>query len=144
MITWADEELCTDSDMKALESNVLTWTGPYGAATKWRTEAKRQITQRLRVHFINIDLVTDAAEPLDLISSVEPFRYAATYLSLHLLCNDCSTGPDQWAEKARLYLAKFEEEWPNALALLSVDLDESGAIDDSEQYNVSTGLKFKR
>lgn len=144
LIPWASAVLCTDDDLRGLESNVLEWTGPYGSVAKWRAEAKKQITARLRVHFVDIDLQTTAAEPLDLIFSAEPLRYAAMFLSLYLLCNDCSTGPDQWAEKAKLYKGRFEEAWPDALRLISVDLDESGVMEESEQYNLNAGVKFKR
>ena len=144
MITWASVVLCVDSDLTDLESNALSWAGPAGAA-RYREAAKVKIIEpRLRHFFRELDYTITGSEVLDLIASVEPLRLAATYLSLHLLCNDCSSGGDLFAEKAVQYWTKYNEEWVLAVDRLSVDTDESGAIDSSEEYNQSAGVRFVR
>lgn len=145
-MAWANEVLCTDSDLQALESGVLTWAEAEGNVKKWREEAKKQITHKLRTHFMNIELATDAAEVLDLIDNpVEAFAYAASFLSLHLICNDAMTvAGDMWDTKARMYLEKFDEEWTKALGLMHIDIDESGTIEIGEKYYYKTGVVIRR
>lgn len=139
---WSAAELCQDGDLVNVESQCMDWVS--GGAKRYRDEAKRQIGQRLHRIFKDIELATDEAEVLDLIESVEPLLTAAIFLTLHLLCNDCSSGGDFYENKAALYLHKFDEEWPDALGMLNVDTDESGTIEDSEKYNVTTGVTFRR
>lgn len=145
MITWSTITLCTDSDMTRFESSAVTWAASKGGAAHYRQTAKDLIEARLRLHFKALALRITGSEVLDLISSVGPLRDAAVFLSLHLLCNDCSVAEgDLFDTKARMYWSKFQTEWPLCLGLVSVDEDESGAIDDSERYNVETGVRFVR
>jgi len=144
IIDWTDEQLCEDSDLVKYETNVLEWTEVAGDARKWRDSAKELIEQRLRHALRTVELATDADDVLDLIADVAPLKIAASYMTLHLLCNDCSTGGDHWAEKASMYYSKFEDEWPRAVGLLSLDTDEDDLITDSEKYNVDTGATFSR
>ena len=144
MITWSDETLCIDSDLTELESSALEWVSAKGSAAAYRATAKKIITSRLRSHFRDLDVQITGDEVLDLIADVEPLRQAATYLTLHLICNDCSTGSDLFADKAQMYWGKYVEEWPYALGLLSIDKDESGVIDSTEEYNFGPGVTFSR
>ena len=144
MITWADKVLCVDSDLAEFESNVHTWVAPGGGAAQYISTAKKVIERRLRSHFREQDKLIGGSEVLDLLADVEPLRQAATYLTLHVLCNDCSTGGDLFERKAEMYYAKYNEEWPYALGRLAMDLDESGAIESTEEYNVRTGVKLGR
>lgn len=144
MITWTDEILCIDSDLTELESNALGWVGLKGGAAAYRATAKKILEGRLRGHFRDLDILITGGEVLDLIADVEPFRLAATYLALHLICNDCSSGNDLFDQKAVMYWSKYNEEWPLALGRLNIDKDESGAIDKSEEYNFSPAVRFVR
>ena len=141
---WSTAALCQDGDLINVESQCLDWIPGDGSSDRYRTEAKRQIEARLRRVFKDIELVTDEADVLDLIESVTPLLTAAIFLTLHLLCNDCSTGGDFFENKSALYLHKFNEEWPQAITMLNVDTDESGTIEDSEKYNVVSGVEFRR
>lgn len=144
MITWMDETLCVDKDLIDLESSALEWVSAKGSAAAYRATAKKIITSRLRSHFRSEAVLISGSEVLDLIADTEPLRQAATYLTLHLVCNDCSTGGDLFDKKAQMYWGKYNEEWPYALGQLSLDRDESGAIDASEEFNVSGGVTFTR
>lgn len=144
MITWLDEILCIDSDLTDLESNALEWVNVKGGAAPYRATAKKIIEGRLRSHFREIDIQIIGGEVLDLIADVEPFRQAAAYLTLHLICNDCSSGGDLFADKGSMYWGKYAEEWPFALGRLNIDKDENGTIEDSEEYNFDPGVRFLR
>ena len=141
---WSATALCEDADLIDFESDVLAWVqSTQGSAVKYRDKAKHIIGERLKHAFRQIEIDTEEDEVLDLIASVDPLKNAACYLTLHLICNDCSVGGDHWAGKAEMYYQKYNDEMPYALGLLSIDLDESGTIEDVEKYNVS-GIEFQR
>jgi hypothetical protein len=148
MIDWSNSTLCVDADLLQFESNVLSWTKAKGDAGKWRATAKTVIEHRLRSQFRALEIKLELGKDddvLDLISSVSPLNIAACYFTLHLLATDCTMSVgDHYDANGQLYLAKFEEEWPRALGMLSVDTDESGEIGTAEKYNVQTGATFVR
>ncbi|MBU8914212.1 MAG: hypothetical protein KOO61_09330 [Spirochaetales bacterium] len=141
---WSATALCQDKDLLEFEGQVLVWTRDKGTAQKWISKAKDLIATRLRYSFRDVELATDAADVLDLIADVTPLKDAACYLSLHLLCHECSVGGDYFESLEQMYWHKFEKEIPRALGLVSLDLDESGVIETSEKYNVKTGVTFVR
>lgn len=141
---WGDAVLCRDKDLSEFETNVLRWVQGRGSAEKWISKAKDLIAQKLRYSLRTVELATDEDDVLDLIADITPLKDAACYLSLHLICNDASTGADGWAQKAEMYWHKWEKEWPQALGLVSLDTDESGTLEDSEKYNVNTGVTLVR
>jgi hypothetical protein len=144
VIDWTDTTLCTDADLVEFETDVLQWAGSEGSANKWRKKAKDIIAERLDFALKDIELATDADDVKDLIGNPERLKDAACYLTLHLLANDVSVGQgDLYDRKAEMYLAKFEEVLPRALSMLSVDVDESDTIEDSEKYRFPTGVTFK-
>jgi len=150
---WSAVELCQDSDLQALEHGLLEWTRSEGGAKCWRAEAKLQIEHELRQRFAAIDKVINSAvvtgearqEVLDLIGDLDPMKYTACFLTLHLLCNNCSGAEgDFFDRKAQMYWAKYRDELPRGLSLLSIDLDESGDISESERYYNSRGVRLSR
>jgi hypothetical protein len=143
-IVWADTDLNLDRDLIEYETDAVTWFGAQGSGAKWRSTAKNTIAQRLRQNLKSIEVQTDASEVLDLIGNPEVLKPAACFLTLHLIAFDrlTSTG-DLWDRKAEVYYAKFEAEMATALALLELDLDESGTIEDSEKYAAPRGVTFK-
>jgi len=150
---WSAKELCLGSDLQALESSVLEWTRDAGGAKKWIAEAKKQLEHELRQHLAAIDKVVNASvvagedrqEVLDLIADYAPLKYTACYLTLHLLCNNCSGAEgDFYYRKAEMYWHKYKEELPKGLSLLSIDTDESATIAESERYYDNTGVRFSR
>lgn len=134
-MSWSTEVLCVDADLLEFESNVLSWTKTRGSCEKWRDKAKYVIGQRLRYAFRATQVGTDT-DVLDLVLDTTPLKDAACFMALHLLCNDATTGEDAWSSKAEMYWSKFADEWPIALGLLSLDIDESGTIEQGEYYNV--------
>jgi len=150
---WSGTDLCQDSDLQALEAGVLEWTRLDGGVKKWRAEAKLQLEHELRQHFAAIDKMVNIEvaaggtrqEVLDLIDDLGPLKYTACYLSLHLLCNNCSGSEgDFYDRKAKMYWHKYKEELPRGLSLLSIDTDESDTIDESERYYQATGIRLSR
>jgi hypothetical protein len=143
-IDWTDTVLCIDADLQEFETDVLAWTGGEAVAGKWRAKAKDLIAQRLDLKLRSVEEATDAADVKDLIGNPEVLKDAACYLSLHLLANDISHGAgDMYDRKAEMYHAKYEAELERAMALVHLDLDESGTIEDSEKYTAPTGVTFK-
>lgn len=142
---WSATTLCLDSDLIGHESRVLSWSADEPGCRKWRDLAKEQIGNKLRFTLKDIELATDIDEVLDLISNPEELKTVACYLSLHLLANDCmkDTG-DYYNAKAAFYLGQFDKEYSAAVSMLHVDTDEGGSIDDTEKYNVDTGVKMTR
>jgi hypothetical protein len=150
---WSAAELCQDSDLQALESSVLEWTRGEGGVKKWRDEAKNQLEHELRQHLASTDKVINASvvagedrqEVLDLIADLAPLKYTACYLSLHLLCNNCSGAEgDFYDRKAEMYWQKYQQELPRGLSLLSIDTDESGTVSESERYYDNSGVRLSR
>lgn len=141
---WGATALCQDKDLIEFESNVLAWTRSKGTAQKWISKAKNLIAAKLRHSLRDVEIATDVDDVLDLIADVTPLLDTACYLSLHLLCNDCSVGGDYFERMADMYWHKYSKELPLALGLVSLDIDESGTIEDSEKYNVKTGVTFVR
>ena len=150
---WSATDLCQDSDLQALETGVLEWTRGEGGAKNWRDEAKLQLEHELRQHFAAIDKVVNASvvagaarqEVLDLIADLSPLKYTACFLSLHLLCNNCSGAEgDFYDRKAQMYWGKYRDELPRGLSLLSIDTDESGTISESEMYYDNKGVRLSR
>jgi len=141
---WLAAVLCTDEDLRSLEIHVLEWVAREGSAAYWRATAKDLIEVELRQSFRNIELATEEADVLDLVPDVTPLKYAACYLTLHLICNNCSTGGDHWEHKAEMYWNKYKGALPDAISMLSVDVDESGDIVDSEKYYISHGVRMTR
>ena len=141
---WSTVVLCTDEDLRTLEINVLQWVSGEGSAAYFRQGAKDQIADELRQSFKSIEKTTDAAEVLDLIADVTPLKYAASYLSLHLICNNCSVGGDQWERKAEMYWSKYKEALPGAIGMLTLDVDESGVGDEAEKYYLNAGVRMTR
>jgi len=141
---WSDGVLCVDSDLEEYESNIQEWVSNFGSCEKWRIKAKDEIEQRLRHGLRQIEIDTDEDDVLDLISSYDPLKNPACFMTLHLLCNDLSTNSaDHWATKSEMYYRKFQDSWPIALGLIHLDIDESGTIEDDEKYNVP-GVTFVR
>lgn len=142
MIIWADISLCTDGDIIAKESSWPQWTTDSDA---WRAEAKSEIETRLRHLFRERELMTEATEVLDLIANPEVLTRAAAYMALHLCANSNITAPgDTWALKAKTYEEKFDPEFDRAVDMIQFDEDESGTIEESEKYQVTTGVRFGR
>jgi len=141
---WSTVTLCTDEDLRTLEINVLQWVSGEGSAAYFRQGAKDQIATELRQSFKTIELVTDAAEVLDLIADVTPLKYPAMYLTLHLICNNCSVGGDQWEKKAEMYWAKYKEALPGAIGMLSLDVEEGGTVEDAQKYYLTHGVRMTR
>ena len=141
---WSATELCIDADLVVKETDVLQWTGNQQGAQKWRDDAKEMIGHRLDFALKEIEIATDETDVKDLISNLGQLKNPAVYLSLHLLANDVSAAPgDLYDHKAQMYLGKYEDELPRAIALLHVDTDESGTIEDTEKYNAPTGVTLK-
>lgn len=142
MITWASIVLCTDGDIVAYESSWPQWTTD---TDSWRAKAKAEIEKRLRHVLKERELLTDAAEVLDLIGNPAVLTDAACYMALHLCANNNIMVPqDMWALKAKTYEDKFDAEFERAVTMLEFDADESGAIDDSEKYQISGAVRFGR
>ena len=143
-IVWADVDLCIDADLAEFETGVLQWTGALQGAKKWRDLAKDIIGQKLDLRFRTIEEATDAAEVKDLIGNPEVLKTAACYRTLHLIGNDASHAPgDIYDRKAEMYLNLYDKAIEDAIALISVDKDESGTIEDSEKYGAPTGVTLK-
>ena len=141
---WSATDLCIDADLVEFETDVLQWTGQEAGAGKWRSKAKDMIGQRLDFTLKDVEIATDETDVKDLISNLDRLRDSACYLTLHLLANDVSVAQgDLYDRKAVMYLGKYEDELPRALALLHVDTDESGTIEDSEKYNVESGVTLR-
>jgi len=139
---WADTTLCTDGDIIGFESSWPEWTTD---ADAWRAKSKAQIEKRLRFILRERELLTDATEVLDLIANPEVFQDAACYIALALCATNNTTHPqDAWAAKAKLYDDKFTDEFDRAVEMMAFDEDESGAIDDSEKYQVTGAVRFSR
>ena len=143
-IDWSAIDLCIDADLAEFETDVLQWTGTRAIAEKWRKTAKDIIGQKIDLRFRTIEEATDALDVKDLIGNPTVLRIAACYRTLHLLANDASHAPgDMYDNKARMYLELYDKEIEDAIAMLSVDTDESGTIADSEKYGAPTGVTFK-
>jgi len=142
---WANTDLCIDRDLVRIERKAMDWTKPQGDAGHWRSEAKRQIGEKLRRGLHAEQLTATEDEILDLISNPESLLTCAIFLTLHLIANDRMAHPqDFYAAKAAHYLNEFEKEFPQAKSDLHFDSDESGAITDGEKFNVPTGVKIQR
>lgn len=141
---WSATELCTDQDCASRETRCQQYGAGEGSLKKWRDAGKKEIETRLRFALKDQQKET-ATDVLDLIGSYEPLRMAAMFISLHLLFNDlmANTG-DLYTAKASYYLGQFEEELGRAVPQLSLDLDESGVIADTEEQNINFGVKFYR
>lgn len=143
-IDWTTTVLCIDADLVEFETDVLAWTGQEAVAKKWRAKAKDMIGLRLDLRLRDTEKATDIADVKDLIGNPSVLKDAACYLTLHLLANDVSHAEgDLYDRKAQMYWGKYEPELERALALLSIDTDESGTIEDSEKYGAPTGITFK-
>lgn len=151
---WTDEVLCTNGDLQSLESGVLEWTRSEGGADKWIDEAKSQIEHELRQYFKDVDQLINASvdagddrtDVLDLVPDYDALKYAACYLTLHLICNNASSAAgDYFDRKAEMYWHKYQKEIPSGLSMLSVDIDESEAIAESERgYFLDKSARFTR
>ena len=138
-------DLCLDKDVIAIEGNALKYAEQFGDLQRWRDLAREDIEKRLRSILREKELETEADDVLDLILNYTVLEKAAAFLSLHYQFSEMSTsGQDFWASKAVHYQDKFEKEWSIASGLLNFDTDESGTIEDSEKYNIRTGVKFSR
>ena len=142
LTAWSDVVLCTEADVLQWEANWLDWTKNPQA---WRAKAKDVLAQRLRVHLREQELATDAAEVLDLLGNPEVLKDPACMQTLALAAESNKLAPgDYWTEKAALYRGLFERELEQALAMLSVDIDESGDIDDTEKYTAVERVRLTR
>jgi hypothetical protein len=141
---WSTVELCVDSDLLEFETDALNWVGAEGDAGVWRVKAKEMIGEKLDHTLKQIEIATDEAEVKDLIGNPEKLKNTACYLTLHLIANDKMLAPgDLFDRKAEMYWGKYRDEYGLAVALLSIDLDESGAIDDTEKYVAPSGVTLK-
>ena len=144
MIVWADTTLCIDADLQEFETDVLQWTSSQAVTSKWRSKAKDLIGERLDLQLRDIETATDAADVKDLIGNPTVLKTSACYMTLHLLANDVShAAGDLYDRKAEVYFGKYAKSIEDAIALLSIDLDESGTIEDSEKYAAPTGVTLK-
>lgn len=142
---WSAATLCTDTDVEGKETNVQKYAKREGWLAKWRDEAKQEIAHRLRHALRAQALSVDPTDILDLIESYVPLKEAAIFLTLHLLFNDLTTNSaDIFMQKAVHYQDKWESEFPRAVAMLSLDIDESGTITSGEELNVSLGIRMSR
>lgn len=149
MIDWATTVLSKDKDLLKYETDALLWIQGTGSASSWISTAKDEIAKRLRSTDFFQKLAKDptitADSVLDLISNPEELSDSSVFMTLHLIANDKTTAPgDLYDRKAEMYFHKFEKEIKIAFPLLSVDVDESGAIEDDEVLNVHTDVRFTR
>ena len=143
-IDWSAIDLCIDADLAEFETGILQWTGAQVIAKKWRDLAKDIIGQKLDLRLREIEIATDAADVKDLIGNPAVLKIAAVYRTLHLLANDASHAPgDLYDRKAEMYLSLYDKEIEDAIALLSIDKDESGTIEGTEKYAAPTGITLK-
>lgn len=148
IITWADETLCTDADCVNEETRVTRWNN--GESLKrWRDLAKDKIGERLRHLFrqrtVDMDIDIETDDILNHIYSYEPMRTAAVYMSIHLMCKNSTVNPgDLYDQKSRDYWGLFTDEWPRAIEMLHMDIDQSGTIEDIEKFNVMRGITARR
>jgi hypothetical protein len=140
---WGATELCTDADLRGYESS---W--PWGDdhdSKRYRDSAKQHIERKLRVSLASIELATDEADVLDLISNPEVLTPAACYLTFVRAAEDLiPSGESLYAYKRDRYQIEFDKEFTLSVALLHLDTDESGTIEDTEKYNVRIGPQFTR
>lgn len=143
-IDWSAIDLCIDSDLTRFETDALQWTGADATAEQWRGKAKDIIGLRLDLQLKNIEVATDAADVKDLIGNPAVLIDAACYLTLHLIANDKThAAGDLYDRKAQMYFQKYESEIQRVGALLNLDTDEDGTIQDAEKYNAPTGVRIK-
>jgi len=142
---WDAAILCLDADVIDREAKAVEYGRNSGGLSHWRAQAKKQIGIRLKSSLRNEALNVSADNILDLIADYEPLRQAAVYLSLHLLFDNMTVLPgDLFMVKSAFYLDEFEKEFIRAVGQISVDLDESGSISPSEEYNVKLGISMSR
>jgi len=144
VIVWANIQLCTDGDVAGYESSwPAQWTTD---SDSWRAQAKIEIEDRLRHLFRERELVTEAPDVLDLVDNPAVLASAAACMTLHLCAKSNTINPpgDVWAYNAKFYEDKFNDEWERAADMIAFDADESGTIEESEKYQVNTGVRFGR
>jgi len=140
---WAEINLCIDRDLAEQEEKALNWCQPRGGAQRWRDLAKKRIGEMLRRGLHDEQKTATETEILNLIANPEALNTVAVYYTLYLIANDRMQHPsDYFAGKAAHYLQLFDKEWPQAKSDLNFDIDESGAIDSAEKFNVRTGVKI--
>ena len=145
-IDWSDDAttLCIDADLQEFETDVLQWTSGHAVVSKWRKKAKDLIGEQLDLRLRDIEVATDAADVKDLIGNIGVLKPPACYLTLHLLAMDVSHGAgDLYDRKAEVYFGKYQKAIEDAIAMLSLDLDEDGVIQDVEKYAAPTGVTLK-
>jgi hypothetical protein len=140
---WSATDLCTDGDLIEYESK-WPWGDDHDSA-RYRNKAKEHIERKLRVTLAETELATEIADVLDLISNPEVLTPAACYLTFVRAAEDLTFGEgDVYDQKKKHYQDEFDREFELSAALLHVDVDESGTIEDVEKYNVSIGPTFTR
>jgi hypothetical protein len=139
---WSAATLCTDADILGYESTWLDWTND---TARWRAKAKAEIEIRLRHAMRDRELETDADDVLDLIANPEIFVRPACFFALALCAqNNTVQKDDTWAFKSAHYEKQADEAMGLSMEMIEFDQDESGTIDDSEKYQVGTGVTFTR
>jgi hypothetical protein len=142
---WSATDLCSDGDILRFESDFNDWVASRGSGQFWRDTAKELIADKLRASLIDTEMVTDETDVLDLISNPEVLKNVACYKTLQVVANDNVVNPgDRWTQKAIYYSDLFDDGFDDAVAMLHIDLDESGTIEDSEKYRGSVDIKFER
>lgn len=145
--SWADADLCNDADCVKEESRILDWNDNQGLA-RYRALAKEKIGIRLAAILRNekvlMDLEVDESV-LDHIYSYDPLKTPVVHLTIYLLCKDKIMNPgDLYDEKSRDHYRLYQEEFNTAVDSLSLDFDESGTLEASEQFNIHRRVSLKR
>lgn len=139
---WSLEVLCSDADIIAREATWLNWTDD---TQRWIASAKDAIERKLRHAFRDRELATSATDVLDLIGNPEVLKAAAVCKAIEMCCqSNITMVGDTWEAKMKYWARGFDDEFEMALGMIAFDTDESGAIDDTEKYQVSPGPTLTR
>lgn len=127
-------------------------TGVFTITPNWGTNpdttsiylAVRSFTKKIQTAFDTLStMIYDKGKRHELILESSQIALPLTYLTIHMIALDLMDEvDDKWDRIAKMYQEKFDKAFNNMK--LEYDVDESGAIDESEEQQSSTELRIGR
>lgn len=144
---WDAITLCTDADCLKEEQRIIQWNDNR-PLNSYRDHAKEKIGIRLKSALQSEQVAMDLDLDENILNHLYPLtalKTATVHLTIHLICRDLMVASqDLYDTKARDHYALYNEEIKRAMDSMHLDYDESGSIEDSEQFNVNTNTLLKR
>ena len=145
---WSAATLAVEADVTSRYTKAASLLEQTEAISDFIAIAKSEIGERLDVWLREKRSTiseTDLADLKDLLANPTVFKSAAVAFTLYRMHEKNIYEPEDFhTQQARIYYREYQDKFDQAIALVQLDTDNSGAIEDVEAATAPTMSRFQR